>query len=160
MCYCRSADCASSQVACNGAGGVPPASLVEMTLNGGDNRNTDFYDISLVDGFNLPLSVTPQGAGSGCQSASCGADVNSVCPAKLSAKGSDGNTIACKSACAAFSQPKYCCTGQFKSTATCQPTYYSKIFKNACPQAYTYAHDDNNTLSCPTGANYLITFCS
>ncbi|KAF9613317.1 hypothetical protein IFM89_006827 [Coptis chinensis] len=156
---CATADCASGQAACNGAGAVPPASLVEMTLNGGDNRNTDFYDISLVDGFNLPLSVTPQG-GSGCQSASCGADVNSVCPAELSVKGSDGNTIACKSACLALNQPQYCCTGQFGTAETCPPTDYSRIFKNACPQAYSYAYDDRtSTFTCPTGANYLITFC-
>ncbi|KAK9931227.1 hypothetical protein M0R45_018513 [Rubus argutus] len=39
---CASGDCGSGQVACNGAGGIPPASLVELTLaaNGGQ----DFYD--------------------------------------------------------------------------------------------------------------------
>ncbi|KAF9598969.1 hypothetical protein IFM89_033314 [Coptis chinensis] len=157
---CATADCGSGQIGCNGAGAIPPASLVEMTMNGGANRDTDFYDISLVDGFNLPLSVTPQG-GSGCKPVSCEADVNSLCPTELSVKGPDGNNIACKSACLVFNQPQYCCTGQFGSPTTCPPTNYSKIFKDACPQAYSYAYDDKtSTFTCPTGANYLITFCS
>lgn len=32
--------------------GVPPATLAEFTLSG--DGNTDFYDISIVDGYNLP----------------------------------------------------------------------------------------------------------
>ena len=51
--YCATGDCGSGQIACNGAGGIPPVSLVEFTL-AADNGQ-DFYDISLVDGFNLPV---------------------------------------------------------------------------------------------------------
>jgi hypothetical protein len=40
---------------CNGAGGVPPATLAEITLKGDGGK--DFYDISLVDGFNVPVQV-------------------------------------------------------------------------------------------------------
>ena len=64
---CATADCASGVIECNGAGAIPPASLAEFTLRG--NGGQDFYDISLVDGFNIPISVTPQG-GFGCQSTS------------------------------------------------------------------------------------------
>ncbi|KAK7830774.1 thaumatin-like protein 1 [Quercus suber] len=56
---CGTADCASGQVSCNGAGAIPPASLVEFTLSG--YKGQDFYDVSLVDGFNLPVSITPLG---------------------------------------------------------------------------------------------------
>uniref|UniRef100_A0A2N9IR90 Thaumatin-like protein n=1 Tax=Fagus sylvatica TaxID=28930 RepID=A0A2N9IR90_FAGSY len=155
---CATADCASGQIACNGAGAIPPASLVEFTLSGfGGN---DFYDVSLVDGFNLPLSITPQGGSVSCQSTSCPGNVNQVCPAELAVKGSDGSVIACKSACLALNQPQYCCTGNFGTPGTCPPTNYSKIFKDTCPQAYSYAYDDKtSTFTCPTGANYLITFC-
>ena len=41
-------------------GGEPPVTLAEFTLNGGGDQ--DYYDISLVDGFNLPMImrvVTP-----------------------------------------------------------------------------------------------------
>lgn len=42
---------------CLGAGGTPPVSLAEITLRGwGD---LDYYDISLVDGFNTLVSVGP-----------------------------------------------------------------------------------------------------
>jgi hypothetical protein len=40
---------------CNGAGGVPPVTLAEITLNGAGGK--DFYDVSLVDGFNVPVQV-------------------------------------------------------------------------------------------------------
>ena len=40
---------------CNGAGGVPPVTLAEITLNGAGGL--DFYDVSLVDGFNVPVQV-------------------------------------------------------------------------------------------------------
>ncbi|KAF9598970.1 hypothetical protein IFM89_033315 [Coptis chinensis] len=154
---CRTADCASGQVECNGAGAIPPATLVEFTLAGSGNQ--DFYDVSLVDGFNIPVLVAPQG-GSACKSTSCPKNINRLCPPEMSVKGRKG-AIACKSACEAFNHdPKYCCSGAYGTPDTCPPTNYSLIFKNACPEAYSYAYDDKtSTFTCPTGANYLITFC-
>ncbi|OMO81826.1 Thaumatin [Corchorus capsularis] len=156
---CATADCGSGQVACNGAGGAPPATLAEFTL--APNSRQDFYDISNVDGFNLPLSITPQGgSGPRCTGTSCSANINSVCPSKLAVRGSGGNIIGCKSACVVFGEPQYCCTGEYNSATRCQPTNYSRIFKNQCPQAYSYAYDDqSSTFSCTGGPNYLITFC-
>ncbi|XP_065856758.1 thaumatin-like protein 1 [Euphorbia lathyris] len=154
---CATADCGSGHIQCNGAGGIPPASLIEFTL-APNSGGKDFYDISLVDGFNLPLSVTPQG-GAGCKSVSCPANINSVCPPELAVKGRSG-VIACKSACLALNQPQYCCTGNYGSPDKCFPTRYSKIFKQRCPQAYSYAYDDKtSTFTCGSGANYLFTFC-
>ncbi|TXG66600.1 hypothetical protein EZV62_007875 [Acer yangbiense] len=155
----RGLNCGSGQVTCNGAGAAPPASLVEFTIAA--NNGQDFYDISLVDGFNLPVSVTPQGgSGPTCTTSSCSANVNSVCPSELAVKGSDGSTIGCKSACAALNEPQYCCTGEFSTPETCPLTDYWMIFKDQCPQAYSYAYDDSSsTFSCTGGANYAITFC-
>ncbi|KAL7137496.1 hypothetical protein ABFS83_10G096300 [Erythranthe nasuta] len=153
---CMSGDCGSGQIECSGAGGIPPASLVEFTV-GGDN-NLDFFDVSLVDGFNLPVSVTPDGAS--CTTVSCAANINSGCPNELAVKGPNGDVVGCKSACVAFNQPQYCCTGDFGNPSTCKPTNYSEIFKKQCPQAYSYAFDDKSSIfTCPTGGNYLITFC-
>ncbi|MBA0550742.1 hypothetical protein Golob_021664, partial [Gossypium lobatum] len=141
-------------ITCNGGGAIPPASLIEYTL--APNNGKDFYDISLVDGFNLPLSVTPHGRLLGCNTTSCAADVNTVCPLELQVKGLGGGVIACKRACLAFKQPQYCCTGAYNSPVTCQPTKYSKIFKSHCPEAYSYAYDDKtSTFTCTGGANYL-----
>ncbi|KAB2035036.1 hypothetical protein ES319_D04G124600v1 [Gossypium barbadense] len=157
---CQTGDCASGQVPCNGAGGIPPVTLAEFTL--APNNGKDFFDISLVDGFNLPVSIAPQSAdGSGnCIPVSCTDNVNAVCPNELQVKGSDGGVIACNSACLAFNQSQYCCTGSFGTPQTCPPTNYSNFLKSQCPQAYSYAYDDKSALvSCTGGANYLITFC-
>ncbi|CAI0469335.1 unnamed protein product, partial [Linum tenue] len=135
---CPTGDCGTGQVSCNGAGGNPPVS-----------PGNDFYDVSLVDGFNLPVSVAPSGGtGRNCTTSSCHGNVNAVCPAELAVKGADGSVIACMSACDAFHLPQ------------CRPSTYSEIFKGQCPQAYSYAYDDTtSTFSCGGGANYAIVFC-
>ncbi|XP_060171167.1 thaumatin-like protein 1b [Lycium barbarum] len=154
---CLSGDCGTGQVTCNNKGAIPPATLVEFTLAGYGGK--DFYDISLVDGFNLPVSVVPQNR-AGCNSTSCPVDIdNKGCPEELALRNPKGGVIGCKSACVAFQQPQYCCTGPYGSPKTCKPTKYSLQFKHLCPQAYSYAYDDaTSTFTC-TGADYLITFC-
>lgn len=109
----------------------------------------------------MPVSITPKGgSGSTCKTDSCTGNVNAVCPSQLQVKGSDGSVIACKSACEAFNQPQYCCTGAYSKATTCKPTSYSMIFKKQCPDAYSYAYDDKTaTFSCTGGANYAVTFC-
>ena len=155
---CATGDCESGHIACNGAGGIPPVSLVEFTL--ASNGGQDFYDVSLVDGFNLPVSVKPQGGSRGCNTTSCPVDINKVCPQNFAIKGSDGSVIACKSACLALDQPQYCCTDSYATPEKCPPNYYSMIFKSQCPRAYSYAYDDKtSTFTCSGGANYSLTFC-
>ncbi|KAJ3679954.1 hypothetical protein LUZ60_016232 [Juncus effusus] len=153
---CLSGDCGSGQVACNNAGGAPPATLVEFTLQGDGGK--DFYDVSNVDGFNVPVKIDPQGV-AGCSSTECQANINALCPADLQSKGPDGKVVGCKSACLAFNTDQYCCRGDYGTPDKCPPTDYSKIFKNACPQAYSYAYDDRTSTFTCIGANYLITFC-
>ncbi|PIN21480.1 hypothetical protein CDL12_05826 [Handroanthus impetiginosus] len=153
---CLSGDCNSGQVQCNGAGAIPPASLFEITLAGDAGR--DFYDISLVDGFNLPILGRPHGTG--CVSTSCPADIDRGCPNELAVRGPSGAVIGCRSACDVFKEARYCCTGDYSSPATCTPTNYSQVFKRQCPQAYSYAFDDqSSTFTCPTGGNFVVTFC-
>lgn len=143
---CTTGDCGGS-LNCQGYGSVP-ATLFEYALN--QYQNLDFYDISLVDGFNIPLSVTP--SNSNCRKIGCASNINANCPSELRVR--DG----CKSACAAFNQPQYCCTGAYRDN--CSPTNYSKFFKQQCPQAYSYAKDDaTSTSTCPGGANYNVVFC-
>ena len=52
--HCVTGDC-GNKLECNGAGGIPPVTLAEITLNGAGGL--DFYDVSLVDGFNVPVQV-------------------------------------------------------------------------------------------------------
>ncbi|XP_021775589.1 thaumatin-like protein 1 [Chenopodium quinoa] len=150
--YCETGDCGSGGVECDGAGAEPPATLAEFTLGTGSQ---DFYDVSLVDGYNLPILVEVSGGSGQCADTGCVVDLNQVCPTELKA----GNGGACKSACEAFKSPEYCCSGAYGSPSTCKPTVYSKMFKLACPRSYSYAYDDpTSTFTC-SGADYTITFC-
>ncbi|KAK6127593.1 hypothetical protein DH2020_038654 [Rehmannia glutinosa] len=148
---CATGDCGSGQMECNGAGATA-ATLVEFTLGSG---SMDFYDVSLVDGYNLPVMVDVTGGSGQCVSTGCVEDLNQRCPAELRTE--DGG--ACRSACDAFSTPEYCCKGEYGSPATCRPSMYSQMFKSACPKSYSYAYDDaTSTFTC-TAADYVITFC-
>ncbi|KAL6873727.1 hypothetical protein ACP4OV_013809 [Aristida adscensionis] len=158
---CATGDC-GGVLYCNGAGGAPPATLAEVTLAASPAAQ-DFYDVSLVDGYNIPIAMTPfHGSGANCVAAGCVSDLNRVCPAGLAVRGGDGRrVVACRSACAAYNAPQFCCTGpQFGSPQQCKPTAYSRLFKAACPKAYSYAYDDpTSILTCAAGASYVITFC-
>jgi hypothetical protein len=157
---CATGECGSGTVECAGGGAAPPATLAEFTLNGAGG--SDFYDVSLVDGSNLPVAVVPQGgSGPTCEATGCLVDVNGACPADLKVVGADGAAIACKSACGAYGRPEDCCSGDHSTPGTCQPSASSRYFKTACPRAYSYAYDDaTSTFTCTSGtASYLITFC-
>ncbi|XP_059314371.1 thaumatin-like protein 1 isoform X1 [Lycium ferocissimum] len=149
---CGTGDCGSGQVECNGAGAAPPATLAEFTLGTGGQ---DFYDVSLVDGYNLPMVVEASGGSGMCATTGCVTDLNRICPSELRSGGGD----ACRSACEAFNKPEYCCSGAYNTPATCKPSMYSQMFKSACPRSYSYAYDDpTSTFTC-SGADYTVTFC-
>ncbi|GMP96212.1 hypothetical protein CsSME_00044954 [Camellia sinensis var. sinensis] len=59
---CETGDC-GGVLQCTGWG-VPPNTLAEYALNQFDNL--DFFDISLVDGFNIPIQFTPGGCNNPC----------------------------------------------------------------------------------------------
>lgn len=150
---CATGDCGSNQIECNGNGAEPPATLAEFTI--GSDGKQDFYDVSLVDGYNLPMIVEAAGGSGACGSTGCVADLNRMCPNELRAGGGQG----CRSACEAFGTPEFCCSGEFGTPDKCRPSAYSEIFKNACPKSYSYAYDDaTSTFTC-SGADYTITFC-
>jgi hypothetical protein len=124
--------------------GRTPATLAEYTLN---NNGPDYIDISLVDGFNVPMSFQCGGKGPSCK-----ADINAKCPAALKVPGG------CASACEKLGGDTYCCRGPY--TDKCPPTDYSRFFKGLCPDAYSYAKDDQtSTFTCPQGSNYDIVLC-
>ncbi|KAL6596043.1 hypothetical protein ACP70R_047407 [Stipagrostis hirtigluma subsp. patula] len=183
---CATGDCGSGSVQCSGGGAAPPATLADFTLDG--PGGLDFFDVSLVDGYNLPMLIVPQGANGGavasaggngsadspkCMATGCLVDLNGACPADLrvvpsstgggaaaAGGGGGGGAVACRSACEAFGTPQYCCSGAYGSPNTCKPSTYSQFFKNACPRAYSYAYDDStSTFTCAAGTNYAITFC-
>lgn len=162
---CETADCGGKEQ-CNGAGGKPPATLAEFLFAGFGGK--DFYDVSLVDGYNLPVRVAPTPGTFmksdpndpyDCGAPGCADDLNKTCPVELQQKNAKGVVVACLSACEKFGTDEYCCKGANNTPQTCPPTSYSQIFKAACPTAYSYAYDDpTSTFTC-VGKDYDITFC-
>ncbi len=164
--HCETGDCAS-RFQCGKASGAVPATLAEFNLN--SYAGLDFYDISLVDGSNLPMYINSYGKSpdkinaNGCSAAGCTHNVNLTCPAVLQIKNSSGAIIACDAACNVFHTDQYCCRGAYASRSMCDPTKwpvdYAKIFKTAEPFAYSYPDDDaTSTLTCASECNYRITF--
>ncbi|KAF3678309.1 Thaumatin-like protein 1 [Capsicum annuum] len=155
---CQTGDC-GGRLECDGLGATPPASLFEITLGTGDTK--DFYDVSIVDGYNLPIVATPQGVHGGCNATGCVSNINMGCPKELQVVGGDGggNVVACKSACEAFGLDQYCCAGEFANPTTCRPSFYSSIFKRACPRAYSYAYDDGTSTFTCKASDYRVIFC-
>nr|XP_028948039.1 thaumatin-like protein [Malus domestica] len=82
-----------------------------------------------------------------------------VYPVGLQIRSHDNRqVVACKSTCSAFNSPRYCCIGSFGSPQSCKPTAYSKIFKAACPKAYSYAYDDPTSIATCTRRNFLLQY--
>ncbi|RVW56348.1 pathogenesis-related thaumatin-like protein 3.5 [Vitis vinifera] len=149
---CQTGSCGDN-IKCS-ASGKTPATLAEFTL-----AALDFYDVSLVDGFNLPLVVKPINGKGNCSIAGCDSNLRDTCPSELALK-SSGKTVGCRSACDVFNTDEYCCKGLYGNAATCVPTSYSKKFKEACPAAYSYAYDDPSSIfTCSGTTDYVITFC-
>ncbi|KAF7320781.1 hypothetical protein HMN09_00164400 [Mycena chlorophos] len=145
--------------------GVPPATLAEFNLDAG---GVDYYDVSLVDGYNLPLSITNN---VGCGEPKCGVDLGPDCPSNLIGPfDSTGFPVGCKSACLvdalngnAANSPN-CCSGQYDTPQTCPSSGVEdySYFKNNCPTAYAYAYDDATALftcSASSNADFTVTFC-
>lgn len=214
---CGSGDC-NGVLDCK-VGGDVPVTLAEFTLDAGDGQT--YYDISLVDGYNIPMAIVlePHGNASlkdlppNLTNPTCTGTVgllaprdwqpykenetflntNEAFPLPLDTKIDDervanwcpwnlqvntpkppddgrfmypDNSVQrpifnpCFSACAKFNLPQDCCLGEYRSPTVCQPSEYSKNAKAVCPDAYSYAFDDQtSTFIIPSGSGFNIVFC-
>lgn len=166
--HCLTGDC-GNKIQCHGAGGVPPVTLAEIKFDGDGGK--DYYDVSLVDGYNVPMKMYPI-AGTfhkdskshyDCNPAGCHGHIN--CPKELAVHHGK-EVIACKSACEAFNTDLYCCRGAHNKPQTCKSSMwkvnYPAIFKKSCPDAYSYAYDDHSsTFTCKghPATGYVVQFC-
>jgi len=163
--HCQTGDC-GGLFQCKGWGTIP-ATLAEVNFDAWDSL--DFYDVSMVDGSNLPMYIntTSSSGGTvdpissdGCVPAGCTKPV--VCPSILDVK--VGSTVVgCISACARLDTDQLCCRGQYSSRAACDPTTwpvdYAAVFKRAEPYAYSYVDDDaTSVFTCKGVCDYRITF--
>ena len=142
--------------------------LAEFTLTAG--MNSDWYDISLVDGFTIPTGILqldepwtpspsyvpggPLGADQQCGSPVCAVDLNLNCPDSQQMKDATGKVVGCKN-------------GQ-SSNGGHGPTPVTSYMKMGCPTSYTYPYDDPQSLFiCPSAVqnggkgskDYKIIYC-
>lgn len=95
----------------------------------------------------MDFSPTSNGCTRGIK---CSSNITEECPSVLKAPGG------CSDPCTVFKTDQYCCN----SSSNCEPTDYSKFFKDRCPNAYSYPQDDQtSTFTCPAGVNYRVMFC-
>lgn len=170
---CETGDCGTCKLQCGGLTGTPDVTLAEFGMD--KYGDQDYYDVSLVDAFNLGMTIEPipgtfQTSVYGnrkydCAVASCTHNMLADCPNELR-KVVNGKTVSCLSACTKFGSQQYCCPagGPFGSPQTCQSSQYAAHFKSRCPLAYSYAFDDEkSTFTCRGAANkltgYITTFC-
>jgi hypothetical protein len=159
---CASGDCGA--LTCAGRGGQP-ASLAEFLLY--DANGKDFYDISLVDAFNLPLSIAPTpgtfapgpAADRVCTTSVCATDILAQCPTQLQSKDPAGKVVACLSACSRYNTDATCCRNAYDTAEACPPSDLSRLIKAACPNAYSYAYDDKSSTYTCVATGYTITLC-
>jgi len=171
--HCETGDCGPWVECATGhvpRGGRPPVTLAEFTLN---SHNKDWFDISLVDGFNLPMRIYVETFDETerhhdeywCTSPECVVDINSVCPAELAVYSKAGEVVACNSACMKFNTDEYCCRAPccgHPSTCTkdkWEVDYPHIVYEAHCPQAYSYAYDDNTSTFFCRNTDYTVIFC-
>jgi hypothetical protein len=155
---CTTGSCGGTGLQCAGTTGVPNTSLFEWNVNA---SGTDWYDVSYVDAVDNPIGV--QVSDARCVSPNvCSPAVITSCPADLKS----GNV--CLSPCTKYNTDQYCCRGAYGTAATClvsqwaasAQTYVNDVH-GYCPHSYAFAYDESSGAlqTCPTGANYTVTFC-
>ncbi|KAF5734828.1 putative Osmotin precursor [Tripterygium wilfordii] len=143
---CQTGDC-NGMLECQGYG-KSPNTLAEFSLK--QLNGKDYFDISVVDGFNVPMEFSAVRGGPCTIVTKCNADIIGQCPNELKVPGG------CNGPCPVFGTEEYCCT----SGSSCGPTNLSMFFKARCPDAYTYPFDDpSNFFTCASGTNYKVIFC-
>ncbi|MCO5603357.1 hypothetical protein L7F22_057507 [Adiantum nelumboides] len=80
---CLIGDCGGGSLNCGGAGNMPLVTIFELTLIGFGSHA--FYDVSLVDGYNLPMMALPaHGTNGSFLPTECLHDINSETEPRLS----------------------------------------------------------------------------
>ncbi|CAH8257695.1 unnamed protein product [Arabidopsis lyrata] len=153
---CATGDCASGKIKCLG-NPIDPTTVADFKLA----SYGDYYVVNVIDGYNLPLLVTPENKN--CRSTGCVVDMNETCPSELMVNRSH-HPIACMTTCQRYQLPELCCVGLSSGMVVppgiCKRTIYSRTFNHACPSAYSYIYDfDNSSFTCPYFSNFVITFC-
>jgi hypothetical protein len=137
-----------------------PSTLAELTLTKTPGTGLDFYDVSLVDGFDLPMALIAVGFMAdpahpySCGAPTCSMDLRPQCAAPFRDVDASMQTIVCANdACKVIGKNN-------PTDPSCiYPNQYTEFFKTSCPQAYSYPSDDpTSTFTCK-GKDYHVVFC-
>lgn len=96
---------------------------------------TQGYDVSLVDGFNLEMSITNNVE---CAAPECKVDLNTGCPREdMKVVDPSGKVVGCKTSCTVSQLETDCCSGAHATPDTCpiSGVRYYDHFKQ-CKDAY------------------------
>ncbi|VDB91942.1 unnamed protein product [Peniophora sp. CBMAI 1063] len=140
-----------------------PVTVAEFTFTVSPSV-PDNTDVSIVDGFNVPIRVDNN---AGCPISTCPVNLTPICPTALQYKDASGAVVGCLSDCQVDPDPANspsCCTGSYNTAATCPPSHVPDyaFFKNNCPDSYVYAYDESSgtpLFVCSAKPGYTITFC-
>ncbi|KAG1146704.1 hypothetical protein G6F37_001089 [Rhizopus arrhizus] len=148
------------------AGASNPASLAEFRLSP-VSSDIDYYDLSFVDGYNLPLRIEPlfeskidhmvQSDERHCRATEC--TRLPLCPQELQVVDDAGKFIACKSACSKYGLDQYCCTGKYSESQLCKTNRFAREVERVCPDSYSYAFDDDTSIYGCRSNGYNVIFC-
>ena len=163
--HCQTGDC-GGLFQCKGWGTIP-ATLAEVNFDAWDSL--DFYDVSMVDGSNLPMyiNITKSSGGTAGQDQLGRLRASRLHQARRlpqrPRRQGGGTVVGCISACARLDTDQLCCRGQYSSRAACNPATwpvdYAAVFKRAEPYAYSYVDDDaTSVFTCKGVCDYRITF--
>ena len=144
---CETGDC-NGMLECQGYGKAPNT-LAEYSLK--QYADQDFIDMSVIDGFNIPMEFSAVAGGPCTRVIKCNADIIGQCPNELRVPGG------CNGPCPVFGTEEHCCNNSGNS---CAPTDLSRFFKERCPDVYSFPKDDPTSLfTCASGTNYNVIFC-
>ncbi|KAK9030523.1 hypothetical protein V6N11_031948 [Hibiscus sabdariffa] len=90
------------------------ATLVQVALQG-DKGKPNFYDVNLIDGYNLPVSVATRPFSLKCTIKGYSKNLNNLCPQELQVVNKNEEVVACKSACLAFDIDLFCCRNEYET---------------------------------------------
>jgi len=163
--HCLTGDC--GKLECPGTTGpTGPTTTIHFGFDSLNGRT--LYEVSLVNGFNIPLDVFPSVVFQGwepvsndtydCTRAGCAQNLNEHCPEDLMVKDGGGRVVACRSPCQAHNTDEYCCRGEHSQASRCLaadwPQPYTALFGH-CPDAKKYQFDATTSLFSCLGAENL-----
>lgn len=172
---------------CPSDGCQPPADTkAEFNFPSQPPSTDSWYDISLVDGYSLPMRIVPRGVDQGsCISTNCAMSLDACPQNEISGIGDlrvfrNGKVVGCLSPCKKWNYPPpyglgkpetiepgvhMCCPTppiqpqQCSSGPVIQTAFVQSVHQN-CPSAYSYAYDDAAGLhNCPGETSFDVTLC-